>query len=148
MEKGDDEGVSAHGMNVRGSRTQIVNAEGETIIARSAHLSTRDADAIRESADTIDLAVDVDEKAVGVVGSTGMCLCSQEEEWLLRVLTKKSSQQSHPRIIHRLNSRVPTYIRVDLGSLNRQLPIAQLVERRIVEVPSIVPVENTGFKIP
>ena len=125
-----------------------MNAEGGTIIARSAHLSTRDADAIRESADPIDLAVDVDEKAVGVVGRTGMCLCSQEEEWLLRLWTKKSAQQSHPRIIHRLNSRVPTYIRVDHGSLNRQLPIAQLVERRIVEVPSIVPVENTGFKIP
>ena len=139
--------MSAHGMNVRGSRTQIVNAEGGTIIARSAHLSTRDADAIRESADTIGLAVDVDEKAV-VVGRTGMCLCSQEEEWLLRLLFNKSSLQSHPRIIHRLNSRVPTYIRVDHGSLNRQLPIAQLVERRIVEVPSIVPVENTGFKIP
>ena len=148
MEKGDDEGVSAHGMNVRGSRTQIVNAEGGTIIARSAHLSTRDADAIRESADTIDLAVDVDEKAVVAGRVQDMCVSVQEEESLLRLCCKKSSQQSHPRIIHRLNSRVPTYIRVDHGSLNRQLPIAQLVERRIVEVPSIVPVENTGFKIP
>jgi propanediol utilization protein len=77
VEKGDDEGVSAHGMNVRGSRTQIVNAEGETIIARSAHLSTRDADAIRESADTIDLAVDVDEKAV-VVGR--MCVSVRKKK--------------------------------------------------------------------
>ena len=68
MEKGDDEGVSEH---ARGSRTQIVNAEGGPLIARAAHLSTRDADAIRESADTIGLAVDVDEKAV-VVGR--MCV--------------------------------------------------------------------------
>ena len=69
--------MSAHGMNVRGSRTQIVNAEGGTIIARSAHLSTRDADAIRESADTIDLAVDVDEKAV-VAGR--MCVSVRKKE--------------------------------------------------------------------
>ena len=54
-----------------------MNAEGGTIIARSAHLSTRDADAIRESADTIDLAVDVDEKAV-VAGR--MCVSVRKKE--------------------------------------------------------------------
>ena len=70
--------------HARGSRTQIVNAEGGTITARigershvSAHLSTRDADAIRESADTIDLAVDVDEKAV-VVGR--MCVSVRKKK--------------------------------------------------------------------
>ena len=123
-----------------------MNAEGGTIIARSAHLSTRDADAIRESADTIDLAVDVDEKAV-VAGRVCVSLFARR-----RVAIASINQEIVPAVTstdyHRLNSRVPTYIRVDHGSLNRQLPIAQLVERRIVEVPSIVPVENTGFKIP
>ena len=86
--------MSAHGMNVRGSRTQIVNAEGGTIIARSAHLSTRDADAIRESADTIDLAVDVDEKAV-VVGRMCVSVRKKKSGYCVYDSTNRPSSHIH-----------------------------------------------------
>ena len=69
-----------------------MNAEGGTIIARSAHLSTRDADAIRESADTIDLAVDVDEKAV-VVGR--MCVSVRKKESGYCVYDARNRPSSH-----------------------------------------------------
>ena len=86
--------MSAHGMNVRGSRTQIVNAEGGTIIARSAHLSTRDADAIRECADTIDLAVDVDEKAV-VVGRMRVSVRKKKSGYCVYYSTNRPCSHIH-----------------------------------------------------